>query len=135
MGIPRRFAGLGFALAIACANVPDALAAGVQLGFAGLGASAAGESLRGMLRIEVRNLTGVEMRDVEVGLAHPGLDLLDRPNLRIDAIPAGQARTIVTGYLFNTRSDEPLIWRVQYEQNGMRREERLLGEAQEGGAQ
>lgn len=106
-----------------------ACAADIHLGYAGVEWTTFGDQLKGTLRIEVRNLTGGEIRGVEVGIAHPGIDALERGGIQFAAIRAGDVGVATSGFLFSARADAPLIWRVRYEQGGAGREVMLLGEA------
>jgi hypothetical protein len=109
-----------------------ASAADLQLGYADLDWTSFGDNLKGTIRIEVRNLTRSDIRNVDVGIAHPGVDAIESSPLQFGTIPAGEVRAAVSGFVFSTRAESPLVWRVQYEQDGVRKEIRVLGESQEG---
>ena len=122
----------GSALTALAFMAGGAQAADVHLGYAGLEWSPFGDSMRGTLRIEIRNVSNAEMRNVDVAIANPGVDSLERTLLQFGTILAGDVRVTTARFIFSTVKEDPLVWRVEYDQDGERKQAFLVGERQGG---
>ena len=109
-----------------------ASATDVHLHYSSLAWSDSGESLRGTMRIEVRNIGAAQIRNVDVSLAHPGADAIERNLLQLGTIPAGGLKSGDVGFEISARSSTPLFWRVRYDKDDGFREAVILGEPQTG---
>lgn len=91
----------------------------VALRYAVVTAQQEGPVVRGTLRVEVQNLTDGTLQNVDVRLANPGANSIDKGLFQIGSIPAGEARSVVGGFVFNASSPAPILWRVDYDdENG-----------------
>lgn len=122
-------------LAIAAAILPGlftvaAQAAEFRLSYSAIEWVPFGDALKATMRVEVRNVGPSALANVDVTIAHPGIDAMDRAPLQLGALPAGEARNAVTGFVFSARNDAPLVWRIQFDEDGARREAIVVGQAE-----
>lgn len=77
-----------------------------------------GMILRGAMRVEVRNLTNGDLRNVDLRLPQPGIKEVENGLFQLGSIPDNEARIVIGGFLFEEAliaSGEPIIWQVDYD--------------------
>jgi len=71
--------------------------------------------VRGTIKVMVNNLAGGTLRNVDLRLAQPGPNSIEKGLFQFGTIPAGEARSISGGYLFDKLSGAPIVWKVDYD--------------------
>jgi hypothetical protein len=86
--------------------------------------------VRGTIDVIVSNTTKEALRNVDLRLAQPGLNSLEKPLLQLGTIPSGESRVAKAGFIFDAASyssGAPLPWRVDYDASGKHHQVVLQG--------
>lgn len=79
-----------------------------------------GEMAHGQIQVEVQNLTGQELKNVDLRVDSPQAVLLEKEVLQLGAIPAGGLGVVIGGFdLPGSALAEPFIWQVDYDAAGV----------------
>jgi hypothetical protein len=70
---------------------------------------------KGTVKVEVRNLSRGDVRNVDLRLAMPSVDQIEKSLLQLGGIPSGQSRTGSAGLILDAGSSAPLLWKVDYD--------------------
>lgn len=107
---------LAFAVVLAIGSV--VLAAGPAVRYTIVSANRDGITVKGTIRVEVHNLTGGKVKNVDLRVAHPGPYSIAKGLFQFGSIPAGDAKVVAGSYLFYEASltaGTPLLWRIDYD--------------------
>ncbi len=107
---------LAFAVVSAIGSVSFAADPAVRYGT--VSSDRDGIVVKGTIRVEVRNLTGGNMKNVDLRVAHPGPYSITKGLLQFGGIPAGDAKVVTGSYLFDEAALAariPLRWRIDYD--------------------
>ncbi len=74
-----------------------------------------GVVIKGTIRVEVRNLTNRSLHNVDLRLAHPGPNFIEKGLFQFGSIPSGETRVVSGGFLFEKTSGAPIMWKVDYD--------------------
>src|SRR5437870_4191681 len=87
----------------------------VVLNYSLLEGRTVGHLWQGSVRVEVRNVGSGGLRNVDLRLALPSVDSLERNLFQFGGIPKGQSRSMNGGIVLDTSSSAPLLWKVDYD--------------------
>jgi hypothetical protein len=91
---------------------------------------AKGPLTTGTVNVTVSNVGKSVLRNVDVRLALPGPNAIEKPLLQLGTIPAGEARVAQGRFMFDSAfhaSGTPLAWRVDYDAAGKHHQVVLQG--------
>jgi len=77
--------------------------------------------VRGTIDVTVSNTTKEALRNVDLRLAQPGLNALEKQVLQLGTIPPGEARIAKAGFILDAAfytSGAPIPWKVDYDAAG-----------------
>jgi hypothetical protein len=99
---------------------PPAPAAGadVVLRYALRASQTVGAHTSGSVTVEIYNLSGKTLDNVDVRLAQPGSNAIERGLLQLGRVAIGQTGRATGGYTFTAANGAPLLWRVDYDVAG-----------------
>jgi hypothetical protein len=109
------------ALALWFISIPALHASDLSVRYALQPVQGTGNVVRGTIDVIVANSTREALRNVDLRLAQPGLNSLEKPLLQLGTIPPGESRVAKAGFVFDSAfysSGVPLPWRVDYDASG-----------------
>jgi len=121
MGILRRASVVSIfvlTVAVVLAIGSVSFAADLAVRYAIVSADKDGVTVKGTIRVEVHNLTGSTMKNVDLRIAHAGPYSIAKGLFQFGSIPPGNAKTVTGSYLFDEASlatGTPLLWRIDYD--------------------
>ncbi|MBI4379172.1 MAG: hypothetical protein HY578_08765 [Nitrospinae bacterium] len=90
-----------------------------------------GVTVKGTIRVEVHNLGGGDMKNVDLRVAHPESYSIEKGLFQFGSIPAGDTNIVTGSYLFGEAvlaAGTPLLWRVDYDtQEGLHKQVMVPG--------
>jgi PPE-repeat protein len=109
-------------LALWCASIAGASAADdVAVRYSLQAAAGKGALATGTINVIVSNLSNGALRNVDLRLAQPGPNSIEKPLLQFGTIPAGEARIAKGSFIFDAgfhASGATLLWKVDYDDAG-----------------
>ena len=120
---------LNFTLMLAMGSVSFAGEPVVR--YAIISAERDGVTVKGTIRVEVHNLGGGDMKNVDLRVAHPESYSIEKGLFQFGSIPAGDTNIVTGSYLFGEAAHAAwtsLLWRVDYDtQEGLHKQVMMPG--------
>jgi hypothetical protein len=118
------------ALAISFVSSPALNAADLAVRYSTRLIEGTGTLVKGTIDVTVSNTTKEALRNVDLRLAQPGLNSIEKPLLQFGTIPPGEARIAKASFIFDSAfysSGAPVPWRVEYDVSGKHHQVVLQG--------
>lgn len=109
------------ALALWFISIPALHASDISVRYALQPLQGSGNVVRGTIDVIVSNTTREALRNVDLRLAQPGLNSLEKQVLQLGTIPPGESRIAKAGFVFDSAfysSGAPIPWKVDYDAAG-----------------
>ena len=116
-------------LSVALAGI--SLANDVAVRYSVLESSKEGPVTKGTMRVEAQNLAPGSMRNLDLRLAQPAPNSIEKGLFQFGTVPAGEVRSVTGGFIFDADFTGPVFWRVDYDDaNGVHHQVTVPGGAQ-----
>ena len=97
---------------------PNLAAADLDIHYSIINSHNTGHGVQGLIEVRVVNTSQQAVRNVDLRLAQPGGNAIDKGAFQFGTIPARQTRVQVGRFVFGgqtVQSGKPILWRVDYD--------------------
>lgn len=90
-------------------------AEGVTVNCSILSSESVGATLNGTMRVEVTNLTGSAIRNVDLRLENSVPNSIEKDLFQFGSVPAGKSGVVTGGFRFMGGLENPIVWKIDYD--------------------